>query len=268
VLVTGTPDRRLAGKVALVTGAASGNGRAIARRFAREGAAVVVADLRELPDPRGAEAEQGVPTHESIAQDGGRATFVRCDVTSGQDVRNAVGAAVESFGRLDLAVANAGINLDIHDLVDEPFEQYARVVDVNQHGVWWTCREAARRMVEQGDGGRIVAIASIAGLVATQTGVAYNSSKGAVVQLVRTLALQLAPHGITVNAICPGWVRTAMTAETQQDPELTRRALALHPLGRLGEPEDVAGAAFFLVSEDASWVTGVALPVDGGYTCM
>ena len=112
------------------------------------------------------------------------------------EVRAAVDAAVESFGRLDVAVANAGINIDIHDLVDEPFDQYARVVDVNQHGVWWTCREAARRMVEQGEGGRIVAIASIAGLVGTPTGVAYNSSKGAVVQLVRTLAAAArAAHG-------------------------------------------------------------------------
>ena len=195
--------------MALVTGAASGNGRAIALRYAREGAAVLVADLRELPT-RGVEAEKDVPTHALIERDGG-VLRSRCDVTAPDEVRAAVDAAVESFGRLDVAVANAGINIDIHDLVDEPFEQYARVVNVNQHGVWWTCKEAARRMVEQGEGGRIVAIASIAGLVGTPTGVAYNSSKGAVVQLVRTLALQLAPHGITVNAICPGWVRTAMT---------------------------------------------------------
>jgi NAD(P)-dependent dehydrogenase (short-subunit alcohol dehydrogenase family) len=106
------------------------------------------------------------------------------------------------------------------------------------------------------------------GLVGSATGVAYNSSKGAVIQLVRTLALQLAPHGITVNAICPGWVRTAMTKETQTDPALFERAIAAHPLGRLGEPDDVAGAAFFLASEDASWVTGIALPVDGGYTSV
>ena len=251
-----------------MTGAASGNGRAIALRFAREGAAVVVADVRELPDPRGSEAEKDVSTCDLIEREGGLATFARCDVTVGDEVRAAVAAAVESFGRLDIGVANAGINLDIHELVDEPFEQYERVIRVNQHGVWWTCREAARRMIEQGEGGRIVAIASIAGLVGTATGVAYNSSKGAVVQLVRTLAAQLGPHGITVNAICPGWVRTAMTAETQQDPARLERALALHPLGRLGEPEDVAGAAFFLASEDAAWVTGIALPVDGGYTCV
>ena len=261
-------DRRLEGKVAVVTGGASGNGRAIALRYAREGAAVVVADLRELPVPGGPEAEGDVSTHALIEREGGRSTFVSCDVTSGHEVAAAMQAALDAFGRLDIAVANAGINIDIHDLVDEPFEQYERVVAINQHGVWWTCKEAARRMIEQAEGGRIVALASIAGLVGTPTGVAYNSSKGAVVQLVRTLALQLAPHGITANAICPGWVRTSMTAETQSDPVLLERALAVHPLGRLGEPEDVAGAAFFLASDDAAWVTGVMLPVDGGYTCV
>jgi NAD(P)-dependent dehydrogenase (short-subunit alcohol dehydrogenase family) len=108
----------------------------------------------------------------------------------------------------------------------------------------------------------------VASLVGVPAGVAYNSSKGAVLQLVRTLAAQLAPHGITVNAICPGWIRTAMTTDTQHDPERYARVLAAHPLGRLGEPEDVAGAAFFLASDDAAWVTGIALPVDGGYTCV
>jgi NAD(P)-dependent dehydrogenase (short-subunit alcohol dehydrogenase family) len=245
-------ERRLEGKVALVTGAASGNGLAIAERYAREGAMVVGADLVAPTD--------GVRP--------GDVLFVRCDVTSGADVGAAVAAAVERFGRLDVVVANAGVHLGVHDLTDEPFEQYLRTVEVNQHGVWWTCREAARHMVGQGGGGRIIAVASIASLVGSPSGVGYNATKGAVLQLVRTLAAQLAPHGITVNAICPGYVRTAMTQETQSDPALLARALAAHPLGRLGEPEDVAGACFFLASDDAAWVTGVALPVDGGYTCV
>jgi NAD(P)-dependent dehydrogenase (short-subunit alcohol dehydrogenase family) len=245
-------ERRLEGKVALVTGAASGNGLAIAERYAREGALVVGADL--------VEPAEGVRP--------GDALFVRCDVTSGADVEAAVAAAVERFGRLDVVVANAGVNLGVHDLIDEPFEQYLRTVEVNQHGVWWTCREAARHMIGQGGGGRIIAVASIASLVGSPSGVAYNATKGAVLQLVRTLAAQLAPHGITVNAICPGFIRTPMTRETQSDPALLARALAAHPLGRLGEPEDVAGACFFLASDDAAWVTGVALPVDGGYTCV
>lgn len=257
---------RLAGQVALVTGASSGNGRAIALRYAAEGAAVVCADLQETPDARG--FDEGVATQQEIIARGGKAVFARCDVTSGDETRAAVELAVSTFGRLDIAVANAGINIDVKDLVDEPWEQYEQTVAVNQHGVWWTCREAARRLIDQGDGGRLIVIASIAGLVGTPTGIAYNSSKGAVVQMVRTLAGQLAPHGITVNGICPGWTKTAMTKETHGDPALYARAIASHPLGRLGTPEDIAGAAFFLASDDASWITGVNLPVDGGYTMV
>ena len=257
---------RLEGKAALVTGASNGNGRAIALRYAREGASVACVDVRESLDPRG--ADTGAPTHVEITRSGGRALFIACDVSDGSQVRAAVGAAVSAFGLLDIAVANAGINLEIRDLVEEQYEDYLRIVGVNQHGAWWTCREAVRQMIDQGGGGRVIVIASIASLVGTASGVAYNSSKGAVLQLVRTLAPQVAPHGITVNAVCPGWIRTAMTAETQGDPEKLARALAAHPLGRLGEPEDVAGAAFFLASDDASWITGIALPVDGGYTCV
>jgi NAD(P)-dependent dehydrogenase (short-subunit alcohol dehydrogenase family) len=156
----------------------------------------------------------------------------------------------------------------VRNLVDEAYEDYLRIVEVNQHGAWWTCRESARQMIEQGRGGRVIVIASIASFVGTDSGVAYNASKGAVLQLVRTLAPQVAPHGITVNAVCPGWIRTAMTRDTQDDPERLTRVIAAHPLGRLGEPEDVAGAAFFLASDDAAWITGIALPVDGGYTCV
>jgi NAD(P)-dependent dehydrogenase (short-subunit alcohol dehydrogenase family) len=245
-------DRRLAARVALVTGAASGNGRAIAGRFVREGASVVGADVHDLP---GELVASGVEP-------------VRCDVRSGDDVRAAVSAAVDRFGRLDIVVANAGVNLGVHDLEEEPFAVYEQTIAINQTGVWWTCREAARALRAQGEGGRIVVVASVASLVGSPSGVAYNASKGAVLQIVRTLAPQLAPHGITVNAVCPGYVRTAMTAETQADPALLERALAAHPLGRLGEPDDVAGAAFYLASDDASWVTGIALAVDGGYTCV
>jgi NAD(P)-dependent dehydrogenase (short-subunit alcohol dehydrogenase family) len=244
-------ERRLEGKVALVTGASSGNGRAIALRYAQEGALVVCADLQEASDGR-------LPG----------ARFVRCDVTRGDDVRAAIYEAVDAFGRLDIAVANAGVNLGVYDLVDEPFEVYERTVEVNQHGVWWTCREAVRQMVEQGQGGRVIVVASIASFVGSPSGIAYNASKGAVLQIVRTLAAEVAPRGILVNAICPGYVRTAMTTETQADPELLERALAAHPLGRLGEPEDIAGAAFWLASDDAAWVTGIALAVDGGYTAV
>ena len=256
-------ERRLEGRVALITGAMSGLGRAMAVRFAREGASVMCADVRTAPDP-----ETGGPVHEAIESEGLSARFVQCDVSHGHAVRDALAATVDAFGRIDIAVANAGVSFASCDLMDEPLEAYERSVAVNQTGVWWTCREASRQMIAQGDGGRIIVTVSVAGLVAFPWSIAYNASKGGAMQIVRTLAAQVATHGITVNAICPGCVTTEMTREGHRDPERRRQLLGLHPLGRLGEPEDIAGAAFFLASDDAAWVTGVALPVDGGYTCV
>lgn len=259
-------DQRLQGKVALVTGASSGNGRAIALRYAAEGAAVVCADIRPLPiegswkDP--------VATHEEIERLGGRAAWAACDVTDGAQVAAAVQTALDAFGGLDIAVANAGISPKAHPLRDEPFEDYKRVQAINVDGAWWTCREASRAMVEQGRGGSIVTLASIAGITGVQTGNHYNMSKGAVVQLTRTLAVELAPHMITVNAICPGWVRTAMTRDMWDEPDRLADLERRTPMARLGEVEDIAGAAFFLASDDSRWLTGAILPVDGGYSAL
>lgn len=259
-------DRRLAGKVALVTGASSGNGRAIALRYAAEGADVVCADIDPLPI-RGS-WEEPVPTHEEIERHGGRAAWAPCDVTDGAQVAAAVATALEAFGGLDIAVANAGISPKAHPLRDEPWEDYKRVQAVNVDGAWWTCREASRAMVEQGRGGSIITLASIAGITGVQTGSHYNMSKGAVVQLTRTLAIELAPHMITVNAICPGWVRTAMTRDMWDEPDRLADLERRTPMARLGEVEDIAGAAFFLASDDARWLTGAILPVDGGYSAL
>lgn len=259
-------DQRLQGKVALVTGASSGNGRAIALRYAAEGAAVVCADIEPLPIAGG--WEEPVPTHEAIAAAGGRAVWAPCDVTDGAQVAAAVATAVEAFGGLDACVANAGISPKAHPLRDEPWEDYKRVQSVNVDGVWWTCREASRLMVEQDRGGSIVTLASIAGITGVQTGNHYNMSKGAVVQLTRTLAIELAPHMITVNAICPGWVRTAMTRDMWDEPERLADLERRTPMARLGEVGDIAGAAFFLASDDARWLTGAILPVDGGYSTL
>lgn len=259
-------DQRLQGKVALVTGASSGNGRAIALRYAAEGAAVVCADIRPLPIE--GSWEDPVATHEEIERLGGRAAWAACDVTDGAQVAAAVQTALDAFGGLDIAVANAGISPKAHPLRDEPFEDYKRVQAINVDGAWWTCREASRAMVEQGRGGSIVTLASIAGITGVQTGNHYNMSKGAVVQLTRTLAIELAPHMITVNAICPGWVRTAMTRDMWDEPDRLADLERRTPMARLGEVEDIAGAAFFLASDDSRWLTGAILPVDGGYSAL
>ncbi|PHX81457.1 MAG: short-chain dehydrogenase [Thermoleophilia bacterium] len=261
-----TAERRLEGRVALITGAASGNGRAIALRYAAEGAAVVCADL--VPNPIAGGWEDSTTTHDLINAEGGRATFVECDVTDGAQVAAAVATATDTYGGLDITIANAGISPMAYSIVDEPFEDYKQVQAVNQDGVWWTCRESARAMIEQGRGGRIVTLASIAGITGVQTGYHYNMSKGAVVQITRTLAIELAPHSITVNAICPGYVRTSMTRNLWDDPAKLARLQATTPMPRLGEAEDIAGAAFFLASDDAAWMTGVIMPVDGGFSAI
>jgi len=258
---------RLAGKVAVVTGASSGNGRAIAQRLAREGAAVTCADLRAEPANVGFEGSE--TTDGLIAAAGGRALFVPCDVGDGAAVTAMYAATVGAFGRLDIVVANAGISPQppVH-LPEEEYDVYARVTRVNQDGAWWTCREGTRILREQGEGGRVILLSSIAGLLGTDSGVHYCMSKGAVNQLMRALAFQMAPHRITVNSVCPGFIRTGMTADYLSDPERARGAIAAHPLGRVGETSDVAGAVSFFASDDAVWITGVPLPVDGGYVAV
>jgi glucose 1-dehydrogenase len=257
----------LSGRVAIVTGASSGNGRAIALRLARDGARVVCADLSPLP--RDAAYDGGGAVDQLIRDEGGAAVHVECDVADGDSVLALYAAADAAYGRVDVVVANAGISpYPPVELPEETFELYARVVAVNQHGVWWTCREGARALIAQGGGGRIVIISSIAGLVGSESGAHYCMSKGAVSQLARALAAQLGPHQITVNAVCPGFVRTAMTQEELADPDAARAVLKATPLGRLGEPRDVAGAVAFLAGNDASWITGVQLAVEGGYTAV
>jgi NAD(P)-dependent dehydrogenase (short-subunit alcohol dehydrogenase family) len=257
----------LEGRVAWVTGSSSGNGRAIARRLAADGAAVLCSDVRPDPDPRG--FDEGPPTHEVIAATGGRAAFIECDVTDPAAVAAAAARCETEFGRLDVCVANAGVAARVNQpILEESYETYQRMMGVNADGVWHTCKAAAARMVERGEGGRIVVISSIAGLNGIESSAAYVVSKHGVMGLVRVLARQLAPHRININAVNPGYIRTAMCAESFATPEGIAALQAKTPFPRLGEPEDVAGAVSFLASDDASWVTGIALPVDGGYTAV
>jgi NAD(P)-dependent dehydrogenase (short-subunit alcohol dehydrogenase family) len=244
---------RLAGQTALVTGASSGIGRAIALRFAEEGAAVVVADVREEP------REGGTPTHELIAD----ATFVETDVSVPESVARTVDQAVATFGGLDVMVNNAGVYPGNQPIEAVEEADYNRVLDVNLKGVYFGSTFAARTMRERETDGSIINLSSIAGLVGFGGATVYSASKGGVTNLTRSLAVELGGDGIRVNAIDPGVIETAMTTE---DAPVVGSMTDQIPLGRDGKPEDVAGTALFLASEDAAYVTGHNLVVDGGYT--
>ncbi len=241
---------RLQNKTAIVTGSSSGIGQAIAQRFLAEGAKVVFSDL---------------VLDESIKQYGEQATFVPCDVADSAQVKNLVQAAVEKFGRLDIMVNNAGIGSfgDITELTDEAWQ---KVIAVNLSGVFYGLRAAAQQMKEQKIAGSIINLSSILGGVGFKGLAPYCSAKGGVNQLTRTAALELAAAKIRVNAIAPGFIATNMTKGVKSDSQLNDFINFNTPLGRMGEPADIASAAVYLASEEARYVTGSVLYVDGGWT--
>ncbi len=246
---------RLEDKVALVTGAASGIGAATALRFAREGARVAGFDLKP-PEP-GAWAETELASPGVLFQTG--------DVSEEKAVAAAVEAVLDRFGRLDILMNAAGIAGGgwVHTLAEEAWD---RVLAVNLKGTFLCCKHALGPMLEQ-DSGSIVNVASIEGLHGVDGGSAYNASKGGVVLLTRNLSIDYGRRGIRVNCLCPGLIDTPMTAGLFQGAEMAEfrdRFIAAHHLGRMGRPEEIASAALFLASEDASFVTGQALAVDGG----
>ncbi|MGC6328165.1 glucose 1-dehydrogenase [Rhizorhabdus sp. FW153] len=244
------------GKVALVTGAGGGIGRATAIAFAREGAKVVVADL---PGPGG---DQTVAT---IKQAGGEASFIATDVSDEQAVATLVEGTVAAYGRLDIAFNNAGVNFDA-DIWDNA-EAFNKSIAINLTGVASCIRHEVRQMLKQGGGGAIVNTASINGIVGSpQPG--YVGSKHGVVGLTRSAALAFAKDGIRVNAVCPGVVRTPMTEKFDNNPQIKAVIEQMTPLGRFAQPEEIASAVLFLSSEAASFVTGHPLVVDGGATAM
>lgn len=254
--------RNLEGKSALVTGGASGIGRATALAFAREGARVAVADILE-------EAAQG--TVSEIKAMGGQALAIACDVTDDNAVKAMIAATVDAFGGLDCAFNNAGIapyqvNAGGQKIADVAPEAWRRLIDVNLTGVWLCLRHEVAQMRAQGSGGVIINTASILGLVGTATSSAYVAAKHGVVGLTKTAAADHAEDNIRVNAVCPGYIETPMTEETMR--RRGERILARVPMARMGQAGEIAEAVVWLCSPKASFVTGVSWAVDGGYTAI
>ncbi len=253
-----TSGTTLSGKVAIVTGAASGIGRAIAHAYADEGAKVMLADIEE-------EAGEGVAAE--ITDRGGEAVFRYCDVGERLDVRNLVCAATDAFERVDILVNNAGIVAggDFLTLKEEAFD---KVIRTNLKGHFLVGQAVAQRLVQQveegGAPGTIINMSSVNAVVAIATQAAYAASKGGIKQLTESMALSLAPYGIRVNAIGPGTIQTAMAASVNDDPQAQHMVLSRTPLGRIGRPEEIASIAVFLASDGASYMTGQTVYADGG----
>lgn len=255
---------RLKDKVALITGGGSGIGRAAAVLFAQEGAKVVVSDVNEA---------DALETVEAVEGAGGDARAVIGDVARTTDAKRMVQAATEAYGRLDVLVNSAGISSrNAFEGEASREEVWDRVIDVNLKGTYLVSWHAAPEM-ERSGGGSIINLASIIGLVGYPVGIGggfnpYASSKGGVVQFTRNLAVDLASKSIRVNCICPGFVTTNLTRGLTEDPEMLARLEGLHPMGRLGRPEEIAQATLFLASDESSYMTGAPLAVDGGYTAQ
>jgi glucose 1-dehydrogenase len=246
---------RLAGKTAVVTGAASGNGRAIAVRFAEEGADVVIADVA----PEGARE-----TAAQVEGLGRRAVVSMTDVSSRADVQAMLAQAVDAFGHVDVLVNNAGVE-SLISFLKLPESEWDRVLDINLKGPFLCGQVVAQHMVDQSIHGAIVNIASINSEVAFRGQAHYVSSKGGLRMLTKAMAMDLAPHGIRVNAVGPGVIDTPMTARSLATPEVRDWMMANIPLKRVGQPRDVANVAVFLASDDASYMTGSIVFVDGGW---
>ncbi|MEO8248325.1 MAG: glucose 1-dehydrogenase [Burkholderiales bacterium] len=245
----------LQNKVALVTGASSGIGRAIALMFARESAKVVVSDV---------DRDKGEQTATLVRESGGEALFVACDVSQPADVEALVKRAVEKFGRLDVACNNAGIGGPSAPTAEYPLDGWEQVIGINLSGVFYGMKYQIAQMLKCG-GGSIVNVASILGAVGFAGAPAYTAAKHGVVGLTQTAALEYSAHGVRINAVGPGFIHTPMIERFEEDAATNAMLVAAHPMGRLGKPEEVAELVVWLASDRASFVSGAYYPVDGGY---
>src|SRR5258707_419663 len=247
---------RLTHKVAIITGGGSGIGKAIAAAFAREGASVVIAgrDQKKL--------------NSAAAEIGGDCLAVTADVSKAKDVEKLVGAAIAKFKRIDVLVNNVGVLLPgtAEQLSEKDFDQ---TFNVNVRGLWLLSRAVLPHMrASNSGGGSIINIGSVLSMLGAANRVAYAASKGAVLAMTRAMALDHAGENIRVNCICPGIVETELVAKFNMDESARRQRLAMHPAGRFGQPDDVAGLAVFLASDESAWITGTAQTVDGGYSAQ
>jgi NAD(P)-dependent dehydrogenase (short-subunit alcohol dehydrogenase family) len=269
--------KSLLGKTAVITGSSSGFGRAIAGLFAKAGANVVCSDLSPKARTTGYESDAQIPTHESIsASYGTDSIFHSCDTSDSSQVEALIDAAAEKFGRIDIMVNNAGIFTGLKTILEEPDEEYHRTMAVNTNGVYFGCKHAIRQFLKQqknttisgdfGATGKIINIASMGGLIGLAREPSYCASKGAVVNLTRQLAIDFGKDRINVNALCPGYMATAMVRPFIDDAELNKSLIAATPWPRLGTAEDVANAALFLASPDSDFITGTFITTDGGVT--
>ncbi len=241
--------------VALVTGASSGIGSAIARRYASQGASVVLADI---------ENEHGELLTADLQRSGARVIFVHCDVSKPEHHVHCVESALRAFGRLDIAVNNAGVAGLGAPTASYPIAEWQRTIDIDLSGVFYGLRAQLPVMIEQG-GGSIVVISSILGAVGFAAAPAYTASKHGLVGLVRAAALDHSAQGVRINAVGPAFIDTPMISSIMQQPEIASTVLGRHPIGRIGKPEEVASVVTFLTSDDSSFITGSYIPVDGGY---
>ena len=250
---------RLDGKIALITGAGSGIGRASALTFAREGAKVAVADKQ---------VDGGQETVRMVEAAGGTASFIKVDVSDAASVEAMVNATVETYGRIDCAYNNAGIEGQVAPTDSYADDMFDKVIAVNLTGVWLCMKYEIPRLLEQG-GGAIVNTASGAGLIGVAGLSAYVASKHGVIGLTKTAALEYAKSGIRVNAVCPGLIQTPMVERlTADQPQLGEALVAMEPVGRTGRPEEIAESVVWLCSDAASFVTGHAMSVDGGFVAQ